>query len=479
MKKIILIRNTFRIHENPLLEYYNKEDDVSIIFIIDTNRLLTINNITPKLTSDNIDSIDIISYDNEKNKGHFAWGYHQYYLLLKCIQNHQIQLNKMDIPSYILKGECCTILKLLSKTFTECITDIVDDPAVFQMNNFIKKYFDKSTFVCTHTLIDWHNDHNHQKMSNQKFKTIFMEKYYPLIRKDSIFSNNNTKKHKKRSILTKSKYLYNDIDTEISDIYDLFKKHNVNPIHIDNDDVEQHALNLLERSVSVFKMNNTKWFKPDTASDLLFDSEDSLSPFLNTSKLSPFLAIGAISCIKVFHEWNTHSEFARIQSSAIGQLLWRELFHAASTLPYYWELHHTTLKPEKTFWKEYDWDHYTTNNSYYLEWIKGNTSYEDTDEAMYILARDGWIHHLRRHVVADYLTRGHAKCDWMLGEGWFRQTLVDHDAAVNRANWLWLSASAFSYKQSFIHYKHSDYVTRQSATSRKKLDPKKNSKKKQ
>jgi hypothetical protein len=90
------------------------------------------------------------------------------------------------------------------------------------------------------------------------------------------------------------------------------------------------------------------------------------------------------------------------------------------------------------------------------------TLMQDTNSSLLMLARDGWIHHLRRHTIADYLTRGYLNADWMLGESWFRQTLVDHDASVNRANWMWLSASDFSTAQLCRHYNHDDYVRRQS-----------------
>ena len=97
-----------------------------------------------------------------------------------------------------------------------------------------------------------------------------------------------------------------------------------------------------------------------------------------------------------------------------------------------------------------------------------------------MLYRDGWVHHLRRHVIADYLTRGTLQTDWMLGESLFRQMLLDHDAAINRCNWLWLSASDFSAKQLIYHYNANDYVRRQSTaltkekskTSKPKATPK-------
>ncbi len=45
---------------------------------------------------------------------------------------------------------------------------------------------------------------------------------------------------------------------------------------------------------------------------------------------------------------------------------------------------------------------------------------------------------------------------------WFKKQLIDHDPAVNRANWMWLSGTAFSSKQrsSIYHYNYNDYLTR-------------------
>ena len=62
----------------------------------------------------------------------------------------------------------------------------------------------------------------------------------------------------------------------------------------------------------------------------------------------------------------------------------------------------------------------------------------------------GWIHHLQRHLVASVLTRPrehHGLAEhWMEGEAHFRDSLLDHDASVNRANFMWLAGVAFSSK---------------------------------
>jgi cryptochrome len=78
---------------------------------------------------------------------------------------------------------------------------------------------------------------------------------------------------------------------------------------------------------------------------------------------------------------------------------------------------------------------------------------------MRLLKKEGWIHHLARHMVADYLTRGNLEIHWKYGMEWFKITLVDHDDCVNRGNWMWLSGNAFSTKQrSFYHYRPDKYL---------------------
>ena len=91
--------------------------------------------------------------------------------------------------------------------------------------------------------------------------------------------------------------------------------------------------------------------------------------------------------------------------------------------------------------------------------MNGTTEHEDFNWAMKTLNKDGWIHHLARHLIADYLTRGKLEIHWKYGMKVFQEQLVDHDPSVNRANWMWLSGTAFSAKQrSFYHYSYDNYL---------------------
>ena len=76
-------------------------------------------------------------------------------------------------------------------------------------------------------------------------------------------------------------------------------------------------------------------------------------------------------------------------------------------------------------------------------WEGGRTGYPFIDAVMNQLRAEGWIHHLARHSVACFLTRGDLWISWEDGAAVFDKHLLDADWSLNRGNWMWLSASAF------------------------------------
>lgn len=62
------------------------------------------------------------------------------------------------------------------------------------------------------------------------------------------------------------------------------------------------------------------------------------------------------------------------------------------------------------------------------------------------LRSEGWIHHLARHSVACFLTRGDLWQHWEKGQDTFEEYLLDADVYLNAGNWMWLSASAFFHQ---------------------------------
>ena len=73
----------------------------------------------------------------------------------------------------------------------------------------------------------------------------------------------------------------------------------------------------------------------------------------------------------------------------------------------------------------------------------GQTGFPWIDAIMAQLKQEGWVHHLARHAVACFLTRGDLYQSWEAGAKVFDHQLLDADWSLNTCNWLWLSASAF------------------------------------
>lgn len=54
------------------------------------------------------------------------------------------------------------------------------------------------------------------------------------------------------------------------------------------------------------------------------------------------------------------------------------------------------------------------------------------------LRQQGWMHHLARHSVACFLTRGDLYCSWERGRDVFDKYLLDADWCARRAGpWGW------------------------------------------
>lgn len=80
---------------------------------------------------------------------------------------------------------------------------------------------------------------------------------------------------------------------------------------------------------------------------------------------------------------------------------------------------------------------------WFQRWKHGKTGFPWIDAIMRQLRQEGWIHHLARHSVACFLTRGGCYVSWERGAEVFEELLIDHEAPCNIGNWQWLSCTAF------------------------------------
>jgi cryptochrome len=158
---------------------------------------------------------------------------------------------------------------------------------------------------------------------------------------------------------------------------------------------------------------------------------------LSTTGLSPYLMCGALSVRMVYHSVQKvlkAGSHTKPPVSLLGQLYFRDMFYLlGATTPNY-----DKAKGNK-YCLEVPWDN---KSAFQKAWADGQTGYPYIDGLMRQLKQTGWIHHLGRHAVACFLTRGDLWQSWTFGRDVFHKLLIDADGSVNNGNWLALSGVA-------------------------------------
>jgi len=157
----------------------------------------------------------------------------------------------------------------------------------------------------------------------------------------------------------------------------------------------------------------------------------------STTGLSPYLKFG---CISVRTAWHTIAacyegrQHAQPPQSLHGQLLFREMFYVLGSSVPNWDKAEGNSMCKQIPWGE--------DKQLLDAWIEGRTGYPFIDALMRQLRTTGWMHHLGRHAVACFLTRGDLWQHWTAGRDIFDKYLLDSDWALNNGNWLWLAGVA-------------------------------------
>ncbi|KAK5995718.1 Cryptochrome-2 [Cladobotryum mycophilum] len=212
----------------------------------------------------------------------------------------------------------------------------------------------------------------------------------------------------------------------------------------------------LERLDGIIKNEKyTATFKKPQTSPAQFEPQ-------STTLLSPFLHFGALS-VRLFY-WSVQDvvdSYGRASStppeSLTGQLFFRDMYFAAQAALGQ-SFAQTAMNPYCRFipWhlpSKRDPETGVVTGGYHVDdeqadawfkrWKHGVTGFPWIDALMRQLKEEGWIHHLGRHSVACFLTRGGCYVDWERGAEVFEEWLIDHEPACNAGNWQWLACVAF------------------------------------
>ncbi|KAM9148517.1 cryptochrome-1-like isoform 2-T4 [Pangshura tecta] len=166
----------------------------------------------------------------------------------------------------------------------------------------------------------------------------------------------------------------------------------------------------------------------------------------STTGLSPYFSLGCLSVRSFFYRLSNIYAQSKNHSlppvSLQGQLLWREFFYTvASATPNFTKMAGNPICLQINWYQDAERLH---------KWRMAQTGFPWIDAIMTQLHQEGWIHHLARHAVACFLTRGDLWISWEEGMKVFEEMLLDADYSINAGNWMWLSASAFFHQYTRI-----------------------------
>jgi len=197
---------------------------------------------------------------------------------------------------------------------------------------------------------------------------------------------------------------------------------------------ESMALERLSRKVTGRPDYVNGFSKPDTISTN--EDGDPMEP--TTTGLSPYLSTGCLSVRMVWNEVaraSFNSEHTKPPRSLHGQLMFREMFYLLSRSVENWDKDEGNSNCKSIAWGDLD-------EELIDAWESGMTGFPYIDAMMRQLDATGWMHHLGRHAVSCFFTRGQLWQNWRYGRDVFERKLVDSDWALNNGNWLWLAGVA-------------------------------------
>ncbi|MDE8349744.1 MAG: DASH family cryptochrome [Acidocella sp.] len=159
-----------------------------------------------------------------------------------------------------------------------------------------------------------------------------------------------------------------------------------------------------------------------------------------STKLSPWLAVGALSPRTVFQYLKAHEARRGANDSTYWiwfELLWRDYFR-------FWSLKHgVRLFRASGLSKLPPPGH---DPDLFSAWCAGMTGHGFVDAGLRDLSATGFLSNRMRQVVASYLIHDLA-CDWRAGAAWFESQLIDYDVCSNHGNWLYIAGRGADPRQ--------------------------------
>lgn len=162
-------------------------------------------------------------------------------------------------------------------------------------------------------------------------------------------------------------------------------------------------------------------------------TRNGLSARDDSTKLSPWLALGALSPRRVYADLKRFEDERGASDSSywiVFELLWRDYFR-------FLHLQHGASLYRPTGLSAQAWKPVVDEGAF-KRWCIGSTGHYLIDAGMRELVHTGYLSNRMRQIVASYLIYD-LKGDWRAGAAWFESQLIDYDVYSNQGNWLYIA----------------------------------------
>lgn len=156
----------------------------------------------------------------------------------------------------------------------------------------------------------------------------------------------------------------------------------------------------------------------------------------DSSKLSPWLALGCLSARTVFEAVRAYEAERGANESTywlVFELLWRDYFKFLGLREGSRLFRRSGIGRRAVSWKE--------DRSMFETWVRGETGYPFVDAFMRELGATGFMSNRGRQNVASFLAKT-LGVDWRWGAAHFEAQLVDYDPCSNWGNWQYVAGVA-------------------------------------
>lgn len=167
-----------------------------------------------------------------------------------------------------------------------------------------------------------------------------------------------------------------------------------------------------------------------------YDARRDFPSLPGTSRLSPWLTVGALSprqCLAQLLENHPDALAGGAGAAWLKELIWRDFYRQVMVA-------HPEIcryQPLIPWTADIDW---REDPKGFRAWCEGNTGFPIVDAAMRQLNATGWMHNRLRMIVASFLTKD-LRIDWRQGERYFMSQLIDGDLASNNGGWQWAAST--------------------------------------